>query len=67
MMLICGVQDMDLLDPNRSLIHAGKVIRQPDNTIPSLEWSGWSELFVVLFDNYREQVERRYPTNLTDL
>ncbi|KAJ7319295.1 CNH domain-containing protein [Mycena albidolilacea] len=44
--------DMDLLDPNRSLIHAGKVIRQPDNTIPSLEWSGWSELFVVLFDNY---------------
>ncbi|KAJ7780269.1 CNH domain-containing protein [Mycena maculata] len=44
--------DMDLLDANRSLIHAGKVIRQPDNTIPSLEWSGWSELFVVLFDNY---------------
>ncbi|KAJ7614669.1 signal transducer [Mycena polygramma] len=44
--------DMDLLDPNRSLIFAGKVLRQPDNTIPSLEWSGWSELFVVLFDNY---------------
>ncbi|KAJ7272700.1 CNH domain-containing protein [Mycena haematopus] len=44
--------DMDLLDANRSLIHAGKVLRQPDNTIPSLEWSGWSELFVVLFDNY---------------
>ncbi|KAJ7089842.1 Dbl-like domain-containing protein [Mycena belliarum] len=44
--------DMDLLDENRSLIHTGKVLRQPDNTIPSLEWSGWSELFVVLFDNY---------------
>ncbi|KAJ7460820.1 signal transducer [Mycena latifolia] len=44
--------DMDLLDANRSLIHTGKVLRQPDNTIPSLEWSGWSELFVVLFDNY---------------
>ncbi|KAJ6485700.1 signal transducer [Mycena sanguinolenta] len=44
--------DMDLLDANRSLIHTAKVIRQPDNTIPSLEWSGWSELFVVLFDNY---------------
>ncbi|KAJ7132313.1 Dbl-like domain-containing protein [Mycena epipterygia] len=44
--------DMDLLDENRSLIFAGKVLRQPDNTIPSLEWSGWSELFVVLFDNY---------------
>ncbi|KAF7371013.1 hypothetical protein MSAN_00735500 [Mycena sanguinolenta] len=47
-----AAQDMDLLDANRSLIHAAKVIRQPDNTIPSLEWSGWSELFVVLFDNY---------------
>ncbi|KAJ7065285.1 CNH domain-containing protein [Mycena amicta] len=44
--------DMDLLDPNRSLIFTGKVLRQPDNTIPTLEWSGWSELFVVLFDNY---------------
>ncbi|KAK6978137.1 CNH domain-containing protein [Favolaschia claudopus] len=44
--------DMDLLDPNRSLIFAGKVIRQPDNTIPTIEWSGWTELFVVLFDNY---------------
>ncbi|KAJ7493246.1 signal transducer [Mycena galericulata] len=44
--------DMDLLDENRSLIFTGKVLRQPDNTIPSLEWSGWSELFVVLFDNY---------------
>ncbi|KAJ7282099.1 Dbl domain-containing protein [Mycena rebaudengoi] len=41
--------DMDLLDENRSLIHAGKLLRQPDG---SLEWSGWSELFVVLFDNY---------------
>jgi hypothetical protein len=47
---------MDLLDANRSLIFAGKVLRQPDNTIPSLEWSGWSELFVVLFDNYGELV-----------
>ncbi|KAF7317781.1 hypothetical protein MKEN_00865900 [Mycena kentingensis (nom. inval.)] len=44
--------DMDLLDPNRSLIFTGKVVRQPDNTIPTLEWSGWSELYLVLFDNY---------------
>ncbi|KAJ7230675.1 CNH domain-containing protein [Mycena pura] len=44
--------DMDLLDPNRSLIFAGKVLRQPDNTIPTLDLSGWSELFLVLFDNY---------------
>ncbi|KAJ7825350.1 CNH domain-containing protein [Mycena olivaceomarginata] len=47
--------DMDLLDPNRSLIHAGKVIRQPDNTIPSLEWSGWSELFGLVMTKPKER------------
>ncbi|KAF9466176.1 CNH domain-containing protein [Collybia nuda] len=41
--------DMDLLDQNRSLIHSGKLLRQPDS---GLEWNGWSELFVLLFDNY---------------
>ncbi|KAK1225868.1 Rho guanine nucleotide exchange factor [Marasmius sp. AFHP31] len=41
--------DMDLLDENRSLIHSGKLLRQPDS---GLEWSGWSELYVLLFDNY---------------
>ncbi|CCM02646.1 uncharacterized protein FIBRA_04750 [Fibroporia radiculosa] len=41
--------DMDLLNENRSLIHAGKLLRQPDT---GFEWSGWSELFVLLFDNY---------------
>jgi len=40
---------MDLLDENRSLIHTGKLLRQPDS---GLEWNGWSELFVLLFDNY---------------
>ena len=40
---------MDLLDENRSLIHSGKLLRQPDTG----EWSGWTELFVLLFDNYR--------------
>jgi hypothetical protein len=44
-----GSQDMDLLDQNRSLIHCGKLLRQPDS---GLEWNGWSELFVILFDNY---------------
>ncbi|KAJ3818971.1 CNH domain-containing protein [Lentinula raphanica] len=46
--------DMDLLDRNRSLIHTGRLLRQPDGG--GLEWSGggWSELFVLLFDNYRE-------------
>ena len=42
-------QDMDLLDENRSLIYAGKLLRQPDT---GFEWSGWSELFCLLFDNY---------------
>src|SRR4051794_26616123 len=40
---------MDLLNENRSLIYTGKLLRQPDN---GLEWNGWSELFVLLFDNY---------------
>lgn len=41
--------DMDLLNENRSLVHAGKLLRQPDT---GFEWSGWTELFVLLFDNY---------------
>ncbi|KAE9397961.1 hypothetical protein BT96DRAFT_940494 [Gymnopus androsaceus JB14] len=40
--------DMDLLDPSRSMIHSGKLLRQTDG----LEWSGWTELYVLLFDNY---------------
>lgn len=47
--LIC--QDMDLLNENRSLIHSGKLLRQPDT---GFEWNGWTELFVLLFDNYRK-------------
>ncbi len=42
---------MDLLNENRSLIHTGKLLRQPDT---GFEWNGWTELFVLLFDNYRE-------------
>ncbi len=42
---------MDLLDETRQLVHAGKLLRQPDG---SFELSGWTELFVLLFDNYRE-------------
>lgn len=40
---------MDLLDESRVLIHAGKLLRQAD---AGFEWNGWSELFVLLFDNY---------------
>lgn len=42
---------MDLLHENRSLIHTGKLLRQPDT---GFEWNGWTELFVLLFDNYRK-------------
>lgn len=41
---------MDLLADTRRLVHAGRLLRQPDG---SLDISGWSELFVLLFDNYR--------------
>lgn len=41
--------DMDLLNENRSLVYTGKLLRQPDT---NLEWNGWTELFVLLFDNY---------------
>jgi hypothetical protein len=44
---------MDLLDQNRSLIHSGKLLRQPDS---GLEWNGWTELHVLLFDNYRTEI-----------
>ena len=43
-------QDMDLLNENRSLIHTGKFLRQPET---GFELSGWTELFALLFDNYR--------------
>lgn len=40
---------MDLLSENRSLIHAGKLLSAPHKTF---EGNSWSELFVLLFDNY---------------
>lgn len=52
--------DMDLLDDNRSLIHTGKLLRQPDG---GLEWNGWSELFVLLFDNYLVMTKPREDRN----
>ncbi|KAJ7614694.1 Dbl-like domain-containing protein [Mycena polygramma] len=38
--------DMDLLDENRSLLYAGKLLRQPESG------RTWNELYVLLFDNY---------------
>jgi hypothetical protein len=56
---------MDLLAENRSLIHTGKFLRQPDT---GFEWSGWSELFVLLFDNYCKSYESdNLPVSLCGL
>lgn len=44
---------MDLLNDQRSLIYTGKLLRQPE----SGEWHGWTDLFVMLFDNYRALLE----------
>ncbi|KAF5351291.1 hypothetical protein D9758_007992 [Tetrapyrgos nigripes] len=54
--------DMDLLDKNRSLIHFGRLLRQPDS---GLEWNGWSELFVLLFDNYFVMTKAREKDGYT--
>jgi len=52
--------DMDLLNENRSLIHTGKLLRQPDG---GFEWSGWTELFVLLFDNYLVMTKAKEKEN----
>ncbi|KAJ3993116.1 Dbl homology domain-containing protein, partial [Lentinula boryana] len=54
--------DMDLLDKNRSLIHTGRLLRQPDG---GLEWNGWGELFVLLFDNYVVMTKAREKDGIT--
>ncbi|KAJ4476057.1 hypothetical protein C8J55DRAFT_578241 [Lentinula edodes] len=50
------------IDLNRSLIHTGRLLRQPDG---GLEWSGWSELFVLLFDNYFVMTKARAKDDIT--
>ncbi|KAG8961323.1 hypothetical protein FRC03_005538 [Tulasnella sp. 419] len=54
--------DMDLLDETRTLVHTGKLLRQPDST---MEWSGWSELFVLLFDNYLVMTKPKEKDGIT--
>ncbi|KAG1874382.1 CNH domain-containing protein [Suillus subluteus] len=54
--------DMDLLNENRSLIHAGKLLRQPDT---GFEWNGWTELFVLLFDNYLVMTKTKEKDGVT--
>jgi len=55
-------QDMDLLNENRSLIHTGEFWRHPDT---GFEWSGWTKLFALLFDNYRRGLTVGCFTSLT--
>jgi hypothetical protein len=40
---------MDLLADSRSLIHTGRLYRQPEGGITK---NDWTELIVLLFDNY---------------
>ncbi|KAF9038576.1 CNH domain-containing protein [Panaeolus papilionaceus] len=54
--------DMDLLDSSRSLIYSGKLLRQPDS---GLEWNGWSELHVLLFDNYLVMTKPKEKDGIT--
>ncbi|KAH7890998.1 CNH domain-containing protein [Phlebopus sp. FC_14] len=54
--------DMDLLNENRSLIHAGKLLRQPET---GFEWNGWTELFVLLFDNYLVMTKTKEKDGVT--
>jgi hypothetical protein len=42
------VKSLDLLNPNRELIHEGKLYRHSDTTLNTT----WSELSAFLFDNY---------------
>ena len=52
------VKDLDLLNPTRELIHRGKVYRQPEGRM-----SSWTELTVLLFDNYLVLVKPEKPRN----
>ncbi|KAG2125121.1 CNH domain-containing protein [Suillus clintonianus] len=55
---------LDLLNENRSLIHAGKLslLRQ---LATGFEWNGWTELFVLLFDNYLVMTKTKEKDGLT--
>ncbi|RXW24819.1 hypothetical protein EST38_g1034 [Candolleomyces aberdarensis] len=56
--------DMELLDENRSLLHAGKVLARPDNSIVELN-NGWTELNALLFDNYLVLTKPREKDDVT--
>ncbi|KAG6812340.1 hypothetical protein H0H92_003329 [Tricholoma furcatifolium] len=45
--------DLDLLNENRAMIHAGKLYRQTDGE------PKWNDIFCLLFDNYLVMTKRR--------
>ena len=44
---------MDLQDERRALVLSSTLARKQRT---ELDWSGWNDYYVVLLDNYREQV-----------
>lgn len=51
------MQDLDLANPTRQVLHAGPLFRQNDPLKRS-----WKELWVILFDNYRTSSARLTST-----
>ena len=45
------MQDLDLSNPVRQVLHAGPLFRQNDPLKRSV--NGWKELWIILLDNYR--------------
>ncbi|KAF8621825.1 hypothetical protein AX15_007493 [Amanita polypyramis BW_CC] len=52
--------DMDLLNEQRSLVHSGKLLRQPEGGLTT-----WTEVFVLLFDNYLVLTKPREKDGVT--
>ncbi|KAF8628723.1 hypothetical protein AX17_005945 [Amanita inopinata Kibby_2008] len=52
--------DMDLLNEQRSLLHTGKLLRPPEGGLTT-----WTEVFVLLFDNYLVLTKVREKEGIT--
>ncbi|KXN90684.1 Rho1 guanine nucleotide exchange factor 1 [Leucoagaricus sp. SymC.cos] len=55
--------DMDLLNDSRSLIHTGKLYRQPEG---GMARNDWPELTVLLFDNYFVMTKVKVKDGVTE-
>ncbi|CCO29888.1 Rho1 guanine nucleotide exchange factor 1 [Rhizoctonia solani AG-1 IB] len=54
--------DLDLRNDARQLYHFGKLYRQPEG---GLDFSRWTEVFVLVFDNYLVITKPRVKDNVT--